>query len=363
VNDILADALRHGRAHAAVAAANELGRRGDESVLFTNDGQPSALAGALADGNRRVRFAALEAVMAIDPQSPFPGSSRVPEALAWFAGGAGERRAVVAMPTNLLATDVAGMLAAHNFEADAINHGRDAIDRSRALADLEMIFVDMGIAEPDVRQVMYELRTSPETGKIPVALFAADGRLPAAQRLAGEHKRVVAAPRPHTADTLGRLVDSLSDLASPNAVPASERAAQAVQAIGWLARLLASDQSFYDLHTAWPTIEAALYRPDAASLAISALSQLGTPESQQLLVNFASERTLPSAGRARAVEAFRASVAKFGVLLTSEEILTQYDRYNASATAEAQTQQILGQLLDVIESRRHAQRTPAPTGL
>ena len=83
-----------------------------------------------------------------------------------------------------------------------------------------------------------------------------------------------------------------------DAATAKERAAQAVQAMTWLAKLLASDRSFYNLHRAAPVVEAALYRPDAANLAISALSELGTPESQQLLVNYASETTLPPAARA-----------------------------------------------------------------
>ena len=164
------------------------------------DGQQSPLANALTHANRRVRFAALRAILTLDPPSPFPGSSRVPEVLSWFADGVGERRAMVAMPTNLMSTDVAGMLSAHGLEGEATNHGREAIDRARELADLEMIFVDMDIAMPDVRQVLYELRTRPETGQIAIALLAADGRLPAAQRLAGEHERVVAISRPHTAE-------------------------------------------------------------------------------------------------------------------------------------------------------------------
>jgi CheY-like chemotaxis protein len=293
----------------------------------------------------------LQAIMALDPPSPFPGSSRVPEALAWFAGSTGERRAIVAMPTNLMATDVAGMLAAHGFEADATNTGRETIDRARELADLEMIFVDMGIAGPDIRQVLYELRTAPETGEVPIALLAADGRLSAAKRLAGEHERVIAIPRPHTTEVLGRSVTALDKLAAQDTVAAGQRASQAVQALTWLAKLLASDQSFYDLHHTAQTIEAALYRPDAAKLAVAALSQLGTPESQQLLVDFASERAVPIDARTQAADAFRASVAKFGVLLTTDEILTQYARYNASAAADSQTQQVLSTLLDAIESR------------
>jgi CheY-like chemotaxis protein len=319
--------------------------------LFTVDGQPSPLANALTDADRRVRFAALRAIIALDPPSPFPGSSRVPEAVAWFAGSTGERRAIVAMPTNVMATDVAGMLAAHEFEADAINSGREAIDRARELADLEMIFVDMDIAGPDIRQVLYELRTAPETGEAPIALLAADGRLPAAKRLASEHERVIAIPRPHTTEVLARSVTALEKRAAQDTVAAGQRASQAVQALTWLAKLLASDRTFYDLHHTAPTIEAALYRPDAAKPAIAALSQLGTPESQQLLVDLASERAVPIAARVQAAEGFGTSVAKFGVLLTTAEILSQYDRYNASATADADTQQVLSTLLDAIESR------------
>jgi CheY-like chemotaxis protein len=362
VNDVLGDALRSDYAHAAVAAAHELGRRRDSHVLFTSSGDPSPLANALTHANRGVRFAALQSIMALDPRSPFPGSSRVPKVLAWFAKGAGERRAVVAMPTNLMATDLAGMLSARGLEADATNHGRAAIDRARDLADLEMIFVDMDLAGPDVRQVLYELRTAPETGQVPIALLAADGRLTAARRLAGEHDRVISVPRPHTAEVLGRSVDALNELAAREAESANERAMQAMQAMNWLAKLLASDHSFYDLHRTAPAIEAALYHPGAARLALPSLSRLGTPESQQLLVNFASETTLPIPARAQAAEAFAASVIKFGLLLTTDEILTQYDRYNASATADGETQRVLSQLLDVIESR-HAQPTSTPTGL
>jgi CheY-like chemotaxis protein len=363
VNDVLADALENDYSHAAVAAADELRQRRDSSVLYTPNSQPSPLANALTHANRRVRFAALQAILVLDPRLPFPGSSRVPEALAWFAKGAGVRRAVVAMPTNLMATDVAGMLSAHGLEAEATNHGREAIDLARELADLELIFVDMDLSGPDVRQVLYELRTAPETGQIPIALLAADGQLPAAQRLADEHERVLAAPRPHTVELLGRYVAALNQLTVRDAASANQRASQAVQAMTWLAKLLPSGHSFYDLHRTAPAIQAALYRPDAARLALPALSQLGTPESQQLLVNFASETTLPNAARAQAAQAFADSVAEFGLLLTTDQIVAQYDRYNASATADSETQQILGDLLDAIESRRDAQRTPAPTGL
>jgi hypothetical protein len=50
------------------------------------------------------------------------------------------------------------------------------------------------------------------------------------------------------------------------------------------------------------------------------------------------------------------------VLLTTDQILLQYNRYNASETADADTQRVLGSLLDTIESRRTgASQPPAPS--
>ncbi len=354
VSDVLADALAHNFSHAAIAASNELGRRRDNDVLYTADGEPSPLANALVHPNRRVQFAALTAVMAIDPSSPYPGSSHVSESLAQFAGSTGERRAIVAMPTNAAASDLAGMLAAHDLVAEATNRGRDAVDIALETSDLEMIFVDMDILVPGIRQVLYELRASGTTGEIPIAILAGDGQLEAAERLTEEHDRTIAVPRLHSKETVARTVAELIVVAGSNASSATERAAQARQAIDWIQSLLSKNRSFYELEHATPVIAASLYRADVAAEAIASLTELGTPESQRTLLDFASQTTLPGAQRLQAAAAFRTSVDGNGVLLTTDEILTQYDRYNASALADAQTQQILGALLDAIESRRNA---------
>ena len=47
---------------------------------------------------------------------------------------------------------------------------------ARAMPDLELVLVDMNILVPDIRQALYELRISPTTGDVPIALLAADGR-------------------------------------------------------------------------------------------------------------------------------------------------------------------------------------------
>jgi hypothetical protein len=124
----------------------------------------------------------------------------------------------------------------------------------------------MNTIVPDIRQALYELRISPATGDIPIALMAADGRLEAAKKLAAEHTRVIAIPRPHTPQALAATVDDLLRLAARDTVPAEERAAQAEQAKKWLDEIGNGSRPFYTLRrAAVPTVRAATAEPPATN--------------------------------------------------------------------------------------------------
>jgi hypothetical protein len=302
-----------------------------------------------------VRFAALRAIMALDPPMPYPGASRVPEMIAHFARSTGGRDGVVAMPNATQATDVAGKLATAGLDGAAAYRGEAAARLAAELSDLEVILVDMDIQSPGVRDVLYALRATPMSGRTPIALFAGEGRLADAQQLASEHERVIAVPRPYSAAAVRAIVARLLELSARDAVPAEERAAQAAQAVTWIAELLARGRTFYALRRQVPTIEAALYQPSAALPAIDALGRFGTPASQRALVAYASQSVHPLDSRGRAAAAFRESVGTRGLLLTRDEVLAQYAMYNASASADAGTQQVLGAILDAIEQETRGQ--------
>jgi hypothetical protein len=276
----------------------------------------------------------------------------VPDALAYFARGGGQRDAIVAMPNLSAATDLAGKLATAGLHGEATFFGRDVARMGAQMPDLELVLVDMNILLPGVRQVLYELRITPATAQTPVALLAADGRLEAAHRLASEHERVIAVPRPHSAEATAQIATRLLELAERDATAADERAQQAVIAIAWTANLLEHGRNYYALRREAPAIESALYQRATTASAIDALAHFRTADSQRALLKFASQRMLPIDTRKQAASAFETSVRAGGLLLTSEELLAQYAVYNASAAADSDTQQVLGALLDVIESRR-----------
>jgi hypothetical protein len=95
----------------------------------------------------------------------------------------------------------------------------------------------------------------------------------------------------------------------------------------------------------------AIHVPQLSAAAANVLAEAGTPRGQQVLVDVASQLTLPLEKRQAAAAAFQKCVAQHGVRLTSTAILHQYDRYNLSETQPVETQQVLGSLLDTIETR------------
>jgi hypothetical protein len=80
------------------------------------------------------------------------------------------------------------------------------------------------------------------------------------------------------------------------------------------------------------------------------LAQWNSAESQRALVEEASRFTQPLALRQAAAAAFRQSIEKHGILLTTEEIRRQYRRYNESEKQDAATQHVLGLILDCLEA-------------
>jgi hypothetical protein len=150
------------------------------------------------------------------------------------------------MPSLAAATNLAGKLNASQLYAEATNFGLHAVMIARQSPDLEMVFVDHDIDGRGVRDALYELRIHPTTGQVPIAILAPDGELMAAEKLAGEHERIIAVPRLHSAEHVIRVVEQLQQLAGRDATTPDERLAQADQARRWLDQLEAT-RRFYTI--------------------------------------------------------------------------------------------------------------------
>ena len=93
MNEVLTYALKNHHVGAEIMAAAILGRIGTARDALRLGAGLAPLVRAAGDSDRRVRMAALEAIVRLQPDGPFPGSSQVLDSLCFFAatGGAAAR--------------------------------------------------------------------------------------------------------------------------------------------------------------------------------------------------------------------------------------------------------------------------------
>ena len=305
---------------------------------------------ALRHGDRRLRFAALAAVIELDPLQPFPGASRVTEMLDYFLRGA-QRRAIVAMPDLQRAQTIAGWISARGLEPIPVGTGRQAVVAALEVGDVELVLLDAEIITPGVREVLYQLRNSPSIGRATIGLLAGPRSFEHAEQIASGDRWTASFARPQDAAATNQIVEKLMALAGRSHVPSEVRAKQAAAALDWTGKLLAGPQTFFDLRRLEPAVLMALFSPELTERAAIALGHFGTADSQRALVDLASRPQAPIEQRKKAAGAFRQSVNQHGIQLTRDELLRQYDRYNASEHTDRPTQEVLGHVLDTIERK------------
>ena len=349
LNEALDEALRNNSLAAAQAFAELLGKQSDQAAIASIQNRPAPLVRALTHTDQSLRYAALQAIMQIAPQRTFAGASGVPKALWHFVAAPGTPQVVTGAATTARANLWAGQLRGLGFAATPTTNGRDTIHTAIRSPRLQLVLLDSDINRPLLREVVFQLRTSPHTGQIPIAILSSPENLDRAQSLARHDQWLLALPTPQQADAMQSIVDQLTKLSHYDS--AEERLEQAQQALVWIAHLLESGHPYDELLREADMLNHAVYQPELTTEVLRVLPPLGTAASQQLLVNLASTQAQPIEMRQQAATGLATSVKQFGKLLTSHQILRQYDRYNASETADADTQEVLGQVLDILEAQ------------
>lgn len=359
LEDALLYTLKQGHPAAATALVRVLGRSGKVEQVLYHGGAIPPLVQAARHADRRLQMAALAAAVDLKPREPYAGSSFVVEGLSFLAASRGSPRVLAASPRSDEAMQMAAGFIGQGFEIDLAGNGREAVVKAISSPDYEFAYIDAGIDRPSVDFVMQELRRDCRAADLPVAIAARDEHLARAEHVAHNHRLTLAVARPHDAEAQRWQKTQLQELAGLDFVPYAVRRQQALASLELLAKLLAGPVKAYDVRRLQTPLLTALAAPAFALQAAPLVGQLGTPDSQTALVELASQPVQPFDVRRAAAMAFSASVKKSGVLLTSRQILRQYDRYNQSERLDRNTQAVLGHLLNSLERPAAARKLDA----
>ena len=359
MNQVLADAIQLGRIPAAIAAARVLGQIGDPSLLTSAGPQDSPLALAMRHPDRRIRQSAALAVLQLKPTQSFPGASHVLETLGFALATTGADRILVAHPRSSDAQSLVGFMNELGYEGDAANTGRKLAELAFASPDYDFILISDAIDSPPVKELVQWLRRDYRTARIPIGVMAAGDNLYPLRYGLEDDALTTVFPRLHSTEVAQYEVDKLHAIAGRNRVSRDERLAMAAASLDALASLAQSPAGYTLLNVLRqePAVISALNVPAIADKAAHVLGQFGTPNNQTALVEYASQNTRPILTRQAALAALSAAVKSRGLNLTQQQIRTQFDRYNASATLDQPTQEVLSGILDVIEAPTAAKET------
>jgi CheY-like chemotaxis protein len=356
VEDLLAHSIEAGHPVSAAAAATVLGEIGSADLLDRGGARPAALVQAVRHPDRRLRFSALEAILRLKPVRPYPGSSYVTDSLGFFAASSGRPRALVADARPGELQFPSGLLAELGYEVEATTSARQVLAIAASSPDFEVALIDMTLASPTSAQLVQQLRKDNRTARLPVGILASSDQWERARELVRDLPLADVFIRPQDTRAMEYQLAGLFEATGASAVPAAERQAQAARALEWLVELSAPS-GLYNLRRVEASVATAVWAPPLAPRAAEVLAAIGTPLSQKTLVDVASQALQPLESRQAAARAFAESVARHGTLLTSGEILLQYDRYNQSETQDRQTQLVLASILDSVEARAAAEQT------
>jgi CheY-like chemotaxis protein len=315
---VLVRALDEGRSSVAVGALRALAHTAHPNLLAPLPGRASPLILALTAPDRRVQFAAAEAVLSLRPDKPFPGSSQVVTVLARELVGNGAARAMVIDPNSVRAGALSSLLREAGYEAQALPNSAEAFPIIADSADFELIAIDPDIFDPNLSPTLAAFRADPRTAGVPIAVVGDAGMQLQLAKLERRYARVKFIERPASLDLLKLQLKTLRGVVS-KPLTASERAEHARRSAMWIARIARGEVRGLDLRPAESALLKVLGDETLGADVIVAAGALPSVQLQaamaQLILN---ESTLPAI-RVESARQMTASVRRFGLLLDTDQ--------------------------------------------
>ena len=354
LGEALEAAMKRGLQNGAIAAAELLGQHGDQRALMANGSGPCYLVRAILDGNRSLQFAAAKAIATIDPQTPYPGCSYVAKIITLMANTTGNAAAIAADSREESAQSLASLIFQSGRVGVTAHSSSQLIEMLETDPDIEFVLLTDSFARPHYRDLIQQLRNYWLTKNLPIGLLTRNVVNENASELIFDNDPLtIVMPITRNPKLVNRQIARLIELGSGLQISNVQRDLHTDFALHWINKTLAQPEvyGFYQLSNYRDQLEDVFNHPGARKLKSDLLVNLGTPLSQLILADSANDLSLTIDDRKYMADAFAKSVDRNGLLLNNIETRQQYDRYDARQRQGDSSEEILGTILDAIESR------------
>lgn len=352
---LLKSAVKRDQPIAAQAIIEAMATIGDASQLAMQNRDHAPLVHALHHQEPRVRFAAVQTILAWQPKSGFAGSSYFNHALAEVLGSTVGTQVVVFSTNASEAGFLNALVRNDGWESEMVSSTSELFREIDQQPVSLLVLTDAMGDEPFI-SVIDRIRELPKGANLPIALLVHGDNLATAQQMFRSDRidrNLVIASLDGPAQATGEFLAEASMLADRIDIPQAIKERKSFAALASLNQWCQSQDSrkLLNFDEIAPVANQLLTVPRLAALAAPVVGWHGNPDSQKRLAVLAGNISQSPAARSAAAASFRLSVQKFGILLTTREIGDQYDRQNRSVNESEFSQAILNSLLDTIEAR------------
>ncbi len=278
---------------------------------------------ALSSTDRRVQFAAAEAIVGLNPRRAFAGSSRVVPTLSRFAAIAPYPRAVVIDGNLMRGAQVLGYLKTIGYDAVLAATGEVGFRIAANSADVELIVIDPDLVQGSWRllDTLSNLRADNHTAGIPTFIVGSQAMRFVIEPKLESFPNVRFLITPTEATLFKRQIDD--SLARLHAKPLSnqERLGLALKASTLLGQIATNNGNPFEgeLPMAGPSLTIAVNTPSTAEHAAVALGDLATIDAQRDLADVVLNPSLGNELRLVASSQLVKSIKRFGPLVSHDQ--------------------------------------------
>ncbi len=334
LGQVLRTAIADGRSDLATNAAILLGRIVDRDDLATG-GRPDPLVEALSAPERRVQFAAAEALVRLDPRRAFSGSSRVVPVLTRFLSSQGAARALVVDGNPQRGATTTGFLRSLGYDAQLAATGSEGFALAAASADIELIVTEAYFVNDswDLTDLLGNLKADGRTSGIPVVIVGALASKYAISTSLESFPGARFAVTPTETSLFGGQLNRIITGLGVRPLSPQERADYAKRAASLLALIARRPGSPFeaDLTSATPAFGTAINGNIAPVEAATVLGDIPGQTAQRILADAALDTSRAAPGRLAATDGLARNIRRFGRHVAPDQERRLVDELNTEA--------------------------------
>lgn len=345
----------------AVAVIRVMAASGDESLVQSSGGKPSALVQSTSDPNSLVRFEAASAISQLAPQHPYLGSGRVLDRWIEMSQLESAPKAILLINQPEVSMPASQWLSEKGFSVLKVRSVAELLREVDKGGDLQLVVSTTRPPDYSGIEMIDRLRGRPLGGSLPIVLVGPT--FSGFEQLGQRWSALTLHFDPYSSDPeLGASESAIEAglnanweriLAGSSApiLGAAERSLYELEGVLSLSQLAEQEGSdaIYGWRQKEPALIEASRRSGFSDPSFKVLSSLGSHSSQDLLASLATTSAVDLATRQKAAEAFAVSVQRFGTRLSRRQVLDLYERYNVSS--EDSAREVMGKVLDAMEAR------------